>query len=144
MAARVVEICDALAAYISSQTYSYTFNVERVNPAHQRLEATPFTTLYIYPGPEGPSTATRNKWQHVYSATIHLVNYVDTVGQQEIDDVFALMEEIIDSVKDARISGRHLQEFGTEDNPEDVILEGPLVQLNLAQTARRLIYMEMR
>ena len=150
MAARVVELAEAVAAYVQSQTYSFTFNVKRENPAHNRLESTKTTTLYVYPGPEGPTTATRNKWQHFYNITIHLVNYVDGVGpsdpigQKEIDDLFQLMEEIVDSLKEAQISGRHLMEFSTEDNPEDPYNEANLVNLNLAQSARRLVYMELR
>ena len=150
MAARVVELAEAVKDYIASQTYSFSFNVVRQNPAAQRLEATKTTTLFVYPGPEGPTTATRNKWQHFYSITIHLFNYIDGVssgdpiGQQEIDDVALLMQEVVDSLKDAVISGRHLMEFSTEDNPEEVYNQDYLVTLNAANSTRRLVYMEMR
>ncbi len=144
MPARVIEICDGLKNYVEGQTYSYTFSVKRENPAHHRLESSPFTTLFVYPAPQGPSTATRNKWLHTYGITIHMVNFVDSVSQSEIDDVYEAMEEITDSLKDAVISGRSLMEFSTEDNPEELVLEEALITANLAQSATRCIYQELR
>ena len=150
MAARVVEVCRALEAYIKQEvtngTYGFTFNVLYQNPAYHRLESTVTSNLYIYPGPEGPTTATRSKWMHTYNATLHLIDFIDdpAPGQTEIDNVFLLMENIVDSLKDPRMAGMSLQEFSTEDNPEELVLPQGLQQLNLAQSVRRATYMELR
>ena len=151
MAARVVDVCKALEAYIKQQisdgVYGFTFNVLYANPAYHRLDSTATTWLYIYPGPEGPTNATRNKWMHTYNATLHLINFIDSTAsavQDEIDDTFLLMERIVDSVKDPLMAGMSLQEFSTEDNPEDPLIPQSLQQMNLAQSVRRASYMELR
>lgn len=149
MAARVVEVCKAIEAYIAAEiakgTYGFTFNVKYANPAHFRLESTVTTWCFIYPGPEGPTNATRSKWRHDYSATIHLVNYVDgVVPQDEIDDLFLLMERIVDSLKTPPMAGMSVVQFSTEDNPEQPYIDESLINMNLAQSVRRASYMEMR
>ena len=145
MPARVVELCDAIAEYVAAFTYSFTLDVRRANPAHYRLEDSPLTTLFVYAGPEGPTTATRNKWLHTYSATLQLLNYVDDqVGQSEIDNTFWLMEQIVDSLKAPRMAGMSVLEFSTEDNPEDPYVSDRLIQFNVAQSSRRAIYQELR
>ena len=125
MAARVIEIADALKDYIQTQlsagVYGFSFNLTRKNPQFvHKVESTAATWVYVYPGPEGPTLGTRGKWQHTYNIVIHLVNYVDGIpAQDEIDDAALLMERIIDSIKEAQISGRTTMEFSTEDNPEE-------------------------
>ena len=149
MPARVVEVCKAIEAYVIQEqkagTYGFAFNVKYANPAYHRLESTIRTWLFVYPGPEGPTNATRNKWQHTYNATIHLVNYVDgVIPQEEIDDLMFLMERIVDSLKVTRMAGMALVEFSTEDNPEVPLVDDAVRTLNLAQSVRRATYSELR
>ena len=148
MAARAIEYCEAVKAYLEQQqtqgTYSFSFLIQRANPSRYELSATNSTIVFLYPGPEGPNTGTRRQWRHTYTVVLHVVNFVDSNTQDEIDDVYQLLQEITDSMKDAVISGHSLLEFGTEDNPEELLIPQSLHNRNVAQAPQRMIYQEMR
>lgn len=117
MAARVVDLCEAIKTYIESQTYSFTFTVARTNWVTTDLKDSAFTRVFVYPAqPTGSSTeiGSRGDYLRRYSVNVHLTNYVDSNSQSEIDTALQLAEEIEQSLENVDHSGFQMVRFTSQ------------------------------
>ena len=118
MAARVVELAEAVKDYIASQTYSFTFNVLRRMLIQSDLATTQTTSVYVYPMyDQGKQVAvdTRDAFGRTYTINVHIVNFVDDPSEQnEIDDALLLAEELEESLENVEQAGFAMLGFGAE------------------------------
>lgn len=120
MAARVVELSQAVADYIASQSYSFTFNTLRKMLIKSDLADTRLTNVYVYPqyaqGKNLP-VDTRDAFGRQYTVIVHITNYVDDVNdQREIDDALQLAEELEESLENVEQAGFAMLGFGAENS----------------------------
>ena len=120
MAARVVELAQAVADYIGSQTYSFTFNVQRKMLIKSDLADTRLTNVYVYPQYDQGKVLpvdTRDAFGRQYTVIVHLTNYVDDVNdQREIDDALLLAEELEGSLENIELANFAMLGFGAEQS----------------------------
>ena len=118
MAARVVELAQAIADYIASQTYSFTFNVERRMRIKSDLADTQTTNVFVYPMyDQGKqiSVDTRDAFGRTYTVNVEIVNFIDDPNEQrEIDDALLLAEELEESFENTDLAGFQMLGFGAE------------------------------
>lgn len=118
MAAPVVELCDAVVAYIQGQTYSMTFNVERVNFVKTDLSDTVTTNVYVYPG-QSLSSSTRvydrGSFSRRFGVVVHITNFIDNIDtNSEIDNALLLTHEIEKSLENVNFGEMQMMQFESE------------------------------
>ena len=118
MAARVVELKQAIADYIESSTYSFTFNTNSTYPIKIDLAETRLTNVWVYPlWPTGKrlTVNTRGTVLKQYLMNVEITNYIDNPdNQSEIDDALLLAEELEDSLDNVPQADFKFTEFAAE------------------------------
>ena len=120
MPARVVELAQAVADYISGQTYSKSFTAQRKMLVRSDLKDTRLTQIFIYPqydqGKQLP-VDTRDAFGRTYTIIVHIVNFVDNPNEQdEIDISLLLAEEVEGSLENIEQAGFAMLGFGAEQS----------------------------
>lgn len=119
MAAPVVELCEAIADHIRNFTYSFSFQVHRVNYVTSNLEDDVLTHVYIYPAQPLGSAAeiyTRGSFNRRYEVAIHIVNFIDDQDNQaEVDDALLLAHEIEQSLENVPFGDFEMMSFTSEN-----------------------------
>lgn len=118
MAAPIVDLCEAVAAHIKSQTYSFSFNTTRTNFERSDLRDTAATNVFVYPGqPLGSATSVydRGRFTRRYTVAVHITNFIDDQNRnKEIDDALLLVHEIEKSLENVNFGEMQMMAFETE------------------------------
>ena len=151
MAARVIELCEAVKDYINAQktlgTYSFGFNVIRTNWVSTDLKDTNSTVVYIYPAqPTGSALpqGTRAEFMRQYQVSCHLTNYVDSASQAEIDDALQLAEELERSLENVEMADFSMLEFESTTGGRAFFEIQPAIQRNYYHAIINLTYLNQR
>ena len=120
MAARSVELAEAVASYIASQQYPFSFNVRRRMIVQSDLATTATTNVYVYPmyeqGKQLP-VDTRHDFGRQYTIIVHITNFVDDLDTQaEVDDSLELAEVLEESLENVSQAGFAMLGFGAEQS----------------------------
>ena len=116
MAARVVEITQAVADYISdpARAYPYSFQTHRVNYGISQQEGDALTHIFVYPSTYMPGPdRTRETFSRTFAINLDIVNYTDSFDdQEEIDNALDLAEKLETSLENVDMAEASFMEFG--------------------------------
>jgi len=116
MAARIIELADAIADFMDSHPYDPpSFTVQSQILPIIELEETNSPRVYVYPSSFAHSPETRGNWRRSYTVTIELTKYLRQNTSDEFEMLLGTMEDIGDSLEDRVMSGMTMDSFGSTD-----------------------------
>ena len=119
MAARAIELRNAVADILEATTFSFRFLTRRMTYGVHPLESTNITLAYVYPGTYFPGEATRGSRLRTFTVIVHLVNFLDSVTpteQSEIEKALEMAEEIEQALDGTQPDGFQMSGFTVEQS----------------------------
>lgn len=109
MAAKVVDVCDAIVGYLNSQTLSQSFTAARRNVWYTNLEDTNDLQVVVTPSETETNPETRQSFSRRFRVNVIVQKKVQT--QAEEDALMQLSEEIEDALRGVEMAGFGFSEF---------------------------------
>lgn len=102
--AEIIDIADAVTAEINAGTFSQPVTAEREYLPSQELAKSQGLTVTVVPRRITSQTSGRKVLQKDYEIDIAVRKKLQTKGDQELDDLMALSEEVIEHLQLSRLA----------------------------------------